>query len=351
MDFRQFYRAAEAVLQGANPYPSAADSMSVWAHPYQYPYPYPPLPAFLTIPLTALPLQAAGLLVMAACVLVALAIPAVLGVRDWRCYGLVLLWPPTMAAIQTSNPTLLLALAAALAWRFRDLLLQVGMIVGVTLGLKFFLWPLVVWLAATRRFVSAVVAGVVGAGVLLVPWAVIGFSGFLSYPAVLRGVAERWAGDAYTSRNIALGLGASPAASRAVWLGIGLALLIAVIVTGRRGDDRSAFILAVATAFALSPLVWLEYFAFLSVVVAIAQPRLGPLWFLSFAMLISTGSGHPTTFVASWTLAIAALTFVLALHVARVQRHGSALVRRDGVLALRAPPATSSVVLPLEGRS
>jgi hypothetical protein len=322
-------------MQGANPYPSAADSVAVWAHPYQYPYPYPPLPAFLAIPLTALPLQVAELLVMTACVLVALAIPAVVGVRDWRCYGLVLLWPPTIAAIQTSNPTLLLALAAALAWRFRDRLLRVGMIVGLTLGVKFFLWPLVVWLAATRRFVSAGVAGLVGAGLLLVSWAVIGFSGFFSYPAVLRGVAERWAGDAYTSRNVALDLGASPGVSRAVWLAIGLSLLVAVIVVGRTGDDRSAFILAVATAFALSPLVWLEYFAFLAVVVAIAQPRLGPLWFLPFAMFISTGSGHPTTFVASWTLAVAAMTFVLARHVVRARRPGSAPVRRDGVLALR----------------
>ena len=57
---------------------------------------------------------------MAVLVLVALAILFVLGVRDWRCYGLVLLWPPVISAIQTGNVTLWFALALALAWRFRD---------------------------------------------------------------------------------------------------------------------------------------------------------------------------------------------------------------------------------------
>ena len=36
-------------------------------------------------------------------VVVALAIPLVLGVRDWRCYGLVLLWPPVISAVQTAT--------------------------------------------------------------------------------------------------------------------------------------------------------------------------------------------------------------------------------------------------------
>ncbi len=57
---------------------------------------------------------------MAALVLVALAVLFVLGVRDWRCYGA----RPALAAGHLGDPdgnvTLWLALAAALAWRFRD---------------------------------------------------------------------------------------------------------------------------------------------------------------------------------------------------------------------------------------
>ena len=317
VDFRQFYFAAEAVVHGANPYPSAADALTAWAHdPHHYPYPYPPLPALLATPLTTLPLEAAGLLVMTALVAVALAIPLVLGVRDWRCYGLVLLWPPMVSAIQTSNPTLVLALAAALAWRFRGRSLRVGTILGLTLAMKFFLWPLVVWLAATRRLMSAVIAGAAGAVLLLISWAAIGFSGFLSYPALLRAADEAWAGDAYSIRNIALDFGASPFVARAVWLTLGLALLVAVVLMGRNADHRTTFILAMAAALALSPLVWLQYFAFLVVVVAVAQPRLGILWFVPFLMFVSP-SGHPTPFEASWTLGAAAITFALALHATR----------------------------------
>ena len=332
IDFRQFYGAAEAILSGSNPYPSMADSVAPWAQPDQYPYPYPPLPALVTTPLTVLPLEAAQLLVMTASILVAVAIPFVLGVRDWRCYGLLLLWPPVLSAIQTSNPTLLLALAAALAWRFRERPQRLGATVGLTLALKFFLWPLLVWLVASRRLVSSVVAAIVGAGLLVLSWALIDFSGFLGYPAILRATEDRWGDDAYTFRNFALDLGASPELSTAVGLTVGLALLGAVVVVGRRGDDRRAFIIVLAAAFALSPLVWLQYFAFLAVVVAVAQPRLGFLWFVPLAMIVSTGSGHPTAFVAGWTLFVAALTLALALRVTQASPSpGRLFVRRDEI--------------------
>ena len=68
--------------------------------------PYPPLPALLAAPLTLLSLKSAGLVVMAILVLVALSIPGVLGVRDWRCYCVLLMWPPVISAIQTGNVTL-----------------------------------------------------------------------------------------------------------------------------------------------------------------------------------------------------------------------------------------------------
>ena len=168
-DFSQFYGAAEAVLRGDNPYGASGESLTAWGGPY----PYPPLPALTAVPLTALALEAAGLLVMAVLVLVALAVPAVLGVRDWRCYGLLLLWPPVISAIQTGNVTLWFALAAAVAWRFRDRAVPVSASIGVTLAAKFFLWPLVVWLAATRRVASALLACAVGAALLLVSWAAI----------------------------------------------------------------------------------------------------------------------------------------------------------------------------------
>ena len=89
LDLSQYYVAAEAILHGDNPYAATPESTALWGGPY----PYPPLPAILATPLTLLPFQAAGLFVMGVLVLVALAVPYVLGVRDWRCYGILLVWP------------------------------------------------------------------------------------------------------------------------------------------------------------------------------------------------------------------------------------------------------------------
>jgi hypothetical protein len=244
---------------------------------------------------------------------VALAVPATLGVRDWRCYGLLLLWPPVISAIQTGNVTLWFALAAAITWRFRDRVFPVAAALGLTLAAKFFLWPLVVWLAATRRVARAVWASVVGVGLLLVSWGAIGFAGFVDYPNLLRKLEDTVGEDSYTAYIVGLDIGLPSTVSRLAWVTIGIALLACVVVLARWRDERTAFILAIAASLALTPIVWLHYFALLSVVVAVAQPRLGLVWFVPLGMFLTPGSGHPSPFQTSWTLAVAALTIALAV--------------------------------------
>lgn len=319
MDFRQFFWAAETILRGESPYPARDEPLLPWGGPY----PYPPLPALVAVPLTALPFELAGLLVMASQVAAALAVLGVLGVRDWRCYGIALLWPPVLSAIQTGNVTLFLALAAAVAWRFRDRAVASGAPLGVTLAVKFLLWPLVVWLAAMRRFGSAALACVVGAGLLVVSWAVIGFDGMRDYPDLLRRLEDVVGLDSYTAYIVGLDLGLPSPVARAAWLALGLALLAAVVVVARRGDERSAFVLALAAALALSPLVWLHYFALLLVVVALAQPRLGLLWLAPLAFVLTPGSGQPTPFETAWTLAVAAVVLAAALRMTRAREAGA----------------------------
>jgi hypothetical protein len=315
MDFRQFYAAAETILRGESPYLPSGAPLTAWGGPY----PYPPLPAEIAAPLTALPLDTAGVLLMTVLVAVALAIPAILGVRDWRCYGLLLLWPPVISAIQTGNVTLWFALAAAIVWRFRDRVAPVTASLALTLAAKFFLWPLVVWLAATRRMVTALWTCAVGAALLVVSWSVIGFAGFLDYPNLLRRLEDLVGADSYTAYIVGLDVGLPSVVARGAWLAIGVAVLAWAVIVGRRGDERTAFILAVAASLALTPIVWLHYFALLSVVVALAQPRLGLVWFVPLGMFLTPGSGHPTTFQTSWTLVVAVLTVVLAA------RHSSRL--------------------------
>lgn len=329
MDFRQFHQAGEVILDGDSPYLPPGEPLTEWGGPY----PYPPLPALLAIPLTPLSIQVSGLLLMALLVGVALAVPWVLGVRDWRCYGLVLLWPPVISAIQTANLTLWFALLMAIAWRFRDRLYPVALAIGVTLAAKFFLWPVVLWLGATRRIATAIATCVVGIVLLVLSWSVLGFAGFLDYPDLLRRLEDVVGDDSYTVYIVGLDLGLPSAAARSLWALLGVGLLAWMVLLGRRGDERGAFILAIAASLALSPIVWLHYFALLVVVVALAQARLGIVWFVPLAMVITPGSGHPTAFETSWTLAVAALTVTLALRTSSARRADDARIPAPGVAA------------------
>jgi hypothetical protein len=219
--------------------------------------------------------------------------------------------------MQTGNVTLWLALASALAWRFRDRVGVSSAAAGVTLAVKFLLWPLLLWFLATRRPVNAVIAAAVGAGLVIVSWAVIGFDGLRGYPDLLRRLEDAIGDDAYTLFNLLDDLGAPQGVARAAWLGLGVVLLVGCVSLARRGDERSSFILALAAALALTPLVWLHYFALLVVGVAIARPRLGLVWFVPLAMFGATGGGDPTPLQTASTLAAAAATVALALRESR----------------------------------
>lgn len=321
IDFWQFHAAAKVILDGDSPYLPSSEALTVWGGPY----PYPPLPALLAIPSTVVSEQTAGLFLMAILVVIAVSVPWVVGVRDWRCYGLLLLWPPVISAVQTGNLTLWFALAVALTWRFRDRVLAPAGAIGITLAAKFFLWPLVVWLAATRRVLSALAALVVGALILVASWAVIGFAGFVDYPSLLRELEDAVGEDSYTAYIVGLDLGLPSTAARLVWLASGLAVLGPVVLLARRGDERSAFVAAIAASLALTPIVWLHYFALLLVPVALARPRLSPVWFVPLAMIVTPGSGHPTPFETAWTLAVAVAVVALALRATLEQSRAVAL--------------------------
>lgn len=304
VDFGSYYRAGDALLHGESPYPA---------------YVYPPLVAIASVPLAVLPLGLAEAVVMLALAAGVVATLFVLGVRDWRCYGTAFLWPPVIAAIQTGNITIPLALAAALAWRFRDRPRGSSASIGVSLAAKFFLWPLVVWLAATRRYLTAVLSCVAGLGFLALSWAVIGFAGLSDYMNIARGVQRIVEGDSLTVYVLALDLGVAQGVARVVWLASALGIVVCCVALGGRGNDRGAFILAIAAALAFSPIVWLHYFELLLVVVAVARPTLGVAWFVPLAMYVTPGTGHPSPAESAVTLVAAGVTVVLSLRASPVR--------------------------------
>jgi hypothetical protein len=316
-----YYRAAEAILAGEDIYPTHGFIVR-GGQEIVVDYVYPPLIAIVTVPWTFLSAGLAEVLFAAMLAIAVLVTLALLDVRDWRCYGLAFIWPPVTDAVITGNVTILLGLGAALVWRFRDAPLASGASLGVSIATKVFLWPITVYLVATRRIAAAVWSLAVGGAVLLVSWGVIGFRGFADYPDLMRRLGDRLDERSYTLYALGVDIGLSASLARLLWLALAATTLVAIVVVARKGDQRRAFILALTAAIACSPIVWLHYFALLLVVVAIAQPRLGPLWFIGFPIqvFVTTAVYNGSTFQTAAMLATAAVTVLLALGASAPRR-------------------------------
>ena len=278
-DLDVFLQAAGRVVHGTSPYAFHADAT----------YAYPPLLAFFTTPLHPLGAGAATaiwtvLSLSAICLALWL-----LGVRDWRCYPIALVYPMTRSAVDLGTVGPLLLLAVAAAWRWRDRLVESAAAVGVAIALKVFLWPLAVWLAVTRRFRGAVCAAAFALALALVSWAGIGFAGIGHYPSLLHRLSDQEATSSYSI--IALGVrGHLP---RSVATVISVIVAIALLVWAARAArdsrrttrdrDAVALTLSLGAALAASPIVWVHYFILLLVPLALMRSRLSLLWIVPFA--------------------------------------------------------------------
>jgi hypothetical protein len=299
-----FLDAGERIRAGLSPYPELDDPRFLAGLAFVY----PPLTALAALPFTVLPVTAAEILVTVLLVAVVVATLWVLDVRDWRCYGVAFIWFPVFSAVQTANLTLPLGLGAALAWRYRDRIAAVACSNGVMLAAKLFFWPLLVWQVATRRGRAAAWSLAVAALVTLVTWGALGFVDVERYPSLLRKLSELESPESYTPYALALDLGAGRAGGRLLGLAVALALIVAVAVSGRRGNDRRSFVLAVAASIVCSPIVWLHYFALLLVPVAVTSRRLSPAWFLPVALWAGSGNFNGATWQTVLVLVVAALT-------------------------------------------
>ena len=309
-----YYYAAEAVWEGEDFYPPV-DFVVRGPDDLIIDYVYPPLVAILTVPWTFLPVGLAEVLFQLLLVAVFVGTLALLGVRDWRCYGLAFLWPPVTDAVATGNISILLGLAAAVVWVYRDRARVAGLVLGVSIAAKVFLWPLTIWLGATQRLRAAVWTVAVAAVTLLLSWAIVGFRGFSDYLDLIRRLTDRMDERAYTVYALGVDLGLPAGMAWALWVGVAMVVLAACVVLARRGDEQRAFVLALAAAIAFSPIVWLHYFALLLVAVAIARPRLAPVWFLGIPLqaVVSTGVYNGSTFQTASVLLLTALTVAVAL--------------------------------------
>jgi hypothetical protein len=280
--------AAEALLDGDSPYPALDDPILE----DQKGYVYPPQLLFLLLPLTPLPAGIAAALVALGLIALLLATLRVLEVRDIRCYAAALLWVPAISGVLLGNVSIPLAFALALVWRYRDRVWPPAVALGLSVSAKLLFWPLFVWMLATRRWRTVVVAIVLGTLVTLGSWAAIGFDGVRGYPDLLRRLSEIQADRSYSFLGIAEELGLGSVVGNALIVAVGGALLVGTVIFARRGDDERAFTCAVAATLALSPIVWLHYLVALLVPMAILRPRFSWLWLLPVLLWVSPKPGY-----------------------------------------------------------
>ena len=288
--------AAERIASGESPYPD---------------YGYPPLVAFALVPLSVVP--AAEIVWVAVLALAVVLSLRVLGVRDWRCYGAAFLWGPTFHGVQTGNVTVLLLVAAALAWRYRESTWGAASSAGLAIATKILCWPLLVWLASTRRVGTALRASLVAGGVTLALWATLGFSGLLDYPAGLDRLEAAQAPESYTVRALLVDAGVVTQVGQAAWALLAAGVVLGCAVAGRRGDDRLSFALAVVACVVASPIVWLHSFALLLAPIALYRPRFDAVWLFPAVLWFASGNGNGEPWQTALTLAVAGTTVVLVL--------------------------------------
>ncbi len=272
----EIYPQAKLMLEGRNPYPPPDFDPTAAAN-----YIWPPLVAYLAAPLTVLPLGAADVAMLVLGLACMAAAVWLVGVRDWRVYGVLALWPQVTGEMRVSHLTAPICLLLALAWRTRERPVHPGLALGLATALKFFVWPLGVWLAATHRIQSLLVAvGLAAVSLLLV----LPYVPLDDYARTLAQLGRGFDQDSYTAFGLLVQSGASETSAHVAMWAIGLALLAA---TWR----YRSFTLAVAAALALSPIVWLDYFAVAMVPLAIARPRLAWVWFVPLATWGLRGAG------------------------------------------------------------
>lgn len=296
VDFhRQYWAAGQRVLEGLSPYVLTKAQIAAGMT-----FANPAATGLLFAPFALLARTPSSALFTALCIASALATLRVLEVRDWRLYGMVLLLGPVVSAWQTSNLTLPLVFGIALAWRWRDRPVFAGLVVALIISFKLFLWPIGLWLIATRRYRASAYA--IGLGLLIngLAWAVVGVGQIRPYLHLSSAVVHTARRTGYGLIALALHLGAGVGVATAFMIAVSAVLAVACIAAGRRGHDQTCLLLAIVLMLAASPLVWNHYFALMIVPLAIARPRLGALWALQLILWLC-----PTVYAATWQQLVA----------------------------------------------
>ena len=191
-------------------------------------------------------------------------------------------------ALVLGNASILVALGVALAWRFRERPLLGPLAVAATVTLKFWIWPLIVWLLIMRPR-AGVWAAVMFGTLTLGAWAAIGFRGFLEYPALMHdeGSHFAYAGSLFVAALIQLHVRVRDAAATGV-LG---SLVLLGLAWVRRATEIEVFSLALLASLVGTTIGWPHYLVVMALPIVILYPRISPAWLWFPALWVTTHLG------------------------------------------------------------
>ena len=300
-DFRAIWQAGRDVAHGHDPYPTVAGIPSSPAAQHDE-FIYPAVVAVAMVPFGLMPFGIAAGVFAAILVASVAATLRVLGVRDWRCYGVAFASIPVLESIRLGALSPLLALGVAGVWVARDRRWRLPAIVAAVVLAKLFLWPLFVWLLATRRWGAAVRAALLTVVVGGLGWAVVGVGTLGSYPALLAKMSDVQFRNTVGVAGLLASLGAGAAS---VHTGVMLAAILGsagIFAAARWGDEPElAFGVTILVSLLASPISWLHYDALLLVPVALASRRLSVWWLLPLVLWVSP---KPLSDGSTWRVAV-----------------------------------------------
>jgi alpha-1,2-mannosyltransferase len=304
-----YYPAGKRLLDGLSPYAATPRQVAAGIA-----FVYPALSAVLFAPFALIGRGGATVLYTLLAIACVPATLWTLNVRDWRLYGVAMLWFPIYDGWQSGNVTLPLMLIVALVWRHRDRALAAGLLSAAAISIKLFVWPLALWLLVTRRWKAAAWALASGAVFNLIAWGLVGFNEISTFLRLSSDATKAlWKGG-YSMLAIAHHLGLTRSAGESLLVVVSaLAVAVLVYLALVRRNERGAFVAAIVLMLLASPLLWAHYFALLLVPLALYRPRLSIAW--AFPLLMWCMPPRQPVYgwqeILAWTATAVMLTLAL----------------------------------------
>jgi len=276
IDLKIFRRAGHDVLSGLSPYPVPTVDAMRGKPVFVYPAPA----AVIFVVLAVLPFSLtwlAWLAAMGGCMALALRMA---GVTDRRVIAAWFLAPAMAQTFVIGSFAPLLALCAALVWRYRDRARVTAPVLALAICLKLLLLPLVVWLAVTGRRGAALASVAITAAACAAGWALVGLHSVTQYPHLLSSLSAIEQAEGFSTAAAAMSLGLGSGAAQAAAAAVAALMCLAAWRRSREGDERAAFCLCLVAGLVLSPIVWMHYLAIAAVAFALYRPRLTGLWLM-----------------------------------------------------------------------